>query len=67
LELRGELGGHNSVAKTFALRGVTVWYGGTVEYRGGTETALANGRRVEVLGVLSADRTRLEARRIEFK
>ena len=57
----------NTVAKTFALRGVTVWYGGTVEYRDGSEATLANGRRVEVKGVLSTDRTRLEARRVEFK
>jgi hypothetical protein len=67
LELRGELGNLNTTDKTFALRGVTVWYGGTVEYRDGTETTLANGRRVEVRGVLSTDRTRLEARRVEFK
>lgn len=67
LELRGELGNLNTAAKTFALRGVTVWYGGTVEYRDGTEARLANGARVEVRGVLSTDRTRLEARRIDFK
>jgi hypothetical protein len=67
LELRGELGNLNVGDKTFALRGVTVWFGGTVLYRDGNETALANGRRVEVQGVLSGDRTRLEARRIEFK
>ena len=67
LELRGELGNLNTSAKTFALRGVTVWYGGTVEYVGGTAATLANGGRVEVKGVLSSDRTRLEARRIEFK
>ena len=67
LELRGELGNLNTTDKTFALRGVTVWYGGTVEFKDGTAASLANGRRVEVKGVLSADRTRLEARRIEFK
>ena len=67
LELRGEMGNLNTTDKTFALRGVTVWYGGTVEYRDGTEATLANGKRVEVKGVLSTDRTRLEARRIEFK
>ena len=67
LELRGELGNINTTDKTFALRGVTVWYGGAVEYRDGTEATLANGKRVEVKGVLSTDRTRLEARRIEFK
>jgi hypothetical protein len=67
LELRGELGNLNATDKTFALRGVTVWFGGTVVYTGGTEATLANGRRVEVKGVLSTDRTRLEAQRIEFK
>lgn len=67
LELRGEMSGLNTTAKTFALRGVTVWYGGTVQYQAGTEATLANGKRVEVKGVLSSDRTRLEARRIEFK
>ena len=67
LELRGEMSNLSSTAKTFALRGVTVWYGGTVEYRDGTEATLANNRRVEVKGVLSSDRTRLEARKIEFK
>ena len=69
LELRGEMSNLNTVDKTFALRGVTVWYGGTVEYSDGTEATLANynNRRVEVKGVLSSDRTRLEARKIEFK
>ena len=67
LELRGELGNLDTAAKTFALRGVTVWYGGSVDWRDGSEATLANGRRVEVRGVLSADRTRLEARRIDFK
>jgi hypothetical protein len=68
LELRGELGNLNTTDKTFALRGVTVWYGGaTLEWRDGDEAMLANGRRVEVRGVLAADRTRLEAQRVEFK
>lgn len=67
LELHGEMGNLNTTDKTFALRGVTVWYGGSVEYRNGTVATLANGKNLEVKGVLSADRTRLEARRIEFK
>ncbi len=67
LELRGLMGNLNTTDKTFALRGVTVWYGGTVTFRDGTEATLANDKRVEVKGVLSTDRTRLEARRIEFK
>lgn len=67
LELRGEMGKLDATAKTFALRGVTVWYGGTVTYKNGTEATLANGKNLEVKGVLSSDRTRLEARSIEFK
>ena len=67
LELRGDIGTLNTAAKTFALRGVTVWYGGAVAYSGGTEATLAEGKRVELKGVLSTDRTRLEARKIEFK
>ncbi len=68
MELRGNMGNLNTTDKTFALRGVTVWYGGsTVTYVNGTEATLANNARVEVTGVLSSDRTRIEARRIEFK
>lgn len=67
LELHGELSGLDTVAKTFALRGVTVAYDGTVDYRNGSQADLANGKRVEVRGALSADRTRLQAQRIEFK
>ena len=67
LELRGEMGNLDTARKTFALRGVTVWYGGQVQFRDGSEATLANGRQVEVKGVLGSDRTRLEARRIEFK
>ena len=32
----------DGTAKTFALRGVTVWYGGTVTYKDGTEAGLAS-------------------------
>ena len=67
LELRGEMGNLNTTAKTFALRGITVWYGGRVEYVGGGESSLANGRAMIATGVIAADRTRFEARRIEFK
>lgn len=67
LELHGPIASIDTTAKTFALRGVTVWYGGTVTYKDGTEASLAVNRRVEVYGKLSTDRTRLEATRIEFK
>ena len=67
MELHGAMGDLDTAGKTFALRGVTVWYGGQVQFRDGSETTLANGRQVEVKGVLGSDRTRLDARRIEFK
>ncbi len=66
-DLRGEIGNLDTTAKTFALRGITVWYGGSVDYRDGSEATLANGVRLRVRGPLAADRTRLEATRIEFK
>jgi hypothetical protein len=66
-EFHGDIANLDPVAKTFALRGMTIWYGGMVEYRNGTEASLANGKPVEVKGVIAADRTRIEARRIEFK
>ncbi|MCU0970025.1 MAG: DUF5666 domain-containing protein [Rubrivivax sp.] len=66
-EFHGPIASLDPIAKTFALRGLTVWYGGTVEYRNGTEAMLANDRRVEVRGVLGADRQRIEARRIQFR
>jgi hypothetical protein len=67
LEFHGEMSGLDTTARTFALRGLTVSYGPNTEYRNGSEATLANGRRVEVRGVISADRTRVEARRIEFR
>ena len=67
MELHGAMGDLDTAGKTFALRGVTVWYGGQVQFRDGSEATLANGRQVEVKGVLGSDRTRLDARRIEFK
>ncbi len=67
LELHGTLGAVDTTAMTFALRGVTVWYGGSVTYTGGTAADLASGKQVDVYGVLSADRTRVEATRIVLR
>jgi hypothetical protein len=67
LEFHGEMSNLNTADKTFALRGLTMYYGGTVLYRNGTEATLANGKAVEVKGVISADRTRIEVLSIEFK
>lgn len=67
LEFRGTMSNLDTTAKTFALRGLTIWYGGAVTYANGTEATLANGKFVEVKGVISTDHTRIEARRIEFR
>lgn len=66
-EFRGAVANLDTVNKTFSLRGMTIWYGGTVTYKNGTEATLADGKSVEVKGELAADRTRIEARLIEFK
>lgn len=67
LQLHGDISSIDTAAKTFVLRGVTVWYGGSVVYEGGGESSLVVGRAVAVRGVLAADRTRFEARSIEVK
>jgi hypothetical protein len=67
LELHGALGALDTTAKTFLLRTVTVSYGGTVTYKNGSVADLINGKNVDVYGVLSSDRKKLEASRIEFK
>ncbi len=65
-ELHGALGALDTVGQTFVLRGVRVSYAGTVDYRSGTQAALANGVKIEVKGVLSEDRTALQATLIRF-
>jgi hypothetical protein len=67
LEFRGEMTRLNTAAKTFALRGLTISYAGPVVYRNGTEASLADGKLVEVKGTISLDRTRIDARVIEFR
>ena len=66
-ELHGAISAPDTIAKTFVLRGQTVNYGGTVQYKNGGEADLKIGARVEVKGVLSADKTRIEAKIIEFE
>ncbi len=67
LELHGAIASIDTTAKTFVVKAVTVSYAGTVTYKDGAEADLALGKNVEVRGTLSADRTKLEATRIEFK
>jgi hypothetical protein len=66
-ELNGAVSAIDATAKTFVVRGVTVSYGGSVEYRNGTEATLANGRVVEVKGVVATDKRVIAATRISFK
>jgi hypothetical protein len=67
-ELHGAISAFNSSAKTFALRGVTVRFGGSsIEFRKGTLAGLKDGAKVEVKGTRSADGTTLDATRISFE
>ncbi len=66
IDLRGAIESVDAAAKTFKLRGSTVYYGGSVRFDKGSEADLKVGREVRVKGVLSTDRTRVEATRIEF-
>lgn len=63
-ELHGTVSALDTSAKTFALRGLTVSYAGSVTWRDMSEASLADGVTLEVKGHLSADGTRLEATRI---
>lgn len=67
MELHGDITSIDTAAKTFVLRGVTASYSGTVTYKNGLEADLAAGKAVEVKGVLSADRTRMQAVSIELR
>jgi hypothetical protein len=66
-ELRGSIESFFPNLQVFVLRGVTVFYGDGVEYQDGSEADLRVGASVEARGVLSADGTRLLARRIRFR
>jgi hypothetical protein len=67
-ELHGPISNLDTTAKTFVVRGVTVNYvSGTTVFKDGVEADLANGKQVEVKGVLSADGTSVQAQFIEFE
>jgi hypothetical protein len=66
-ELKGRITAVDTGARTFVLRGVTISYARPdLEFEGGTLADLVVDARVEVKGRLSADRTQLEATKIEF-
>ncbi len=67
IDLRGAIESVSPSTSTFRLRGSTVFYGASsVRFDNGTAADLAVGRQVRVRGVVSADRTRVQALRIEF-
>ena len=66
-ELDGPITAIDAVNRTLVLRGVSVGYSGTVDFRGGTIADLAVGKNVEIKGTLLADGTGLQAVRIKFK
>jgi Domain of unknown function (DUF5666) len=65
-ELHGAITVIDTAAKTFGLRGQTVSFG-TAQYKNGVEADLKVGARVEIKGVLSTDKTKIEAKSIEFE
>lgn len=67
-ELDGLISTVNAGGASFVLRGVTVNTGrADLRYEDGTAAQLVAGRRVEVRGVLSADRRSVDATRIRFR
>ena len=70
IDLRGTLSGLDRVARTFVLRGVTIFYGTVpppVYVSPASEAGLANLQCVRVHARLDADGTRVLATRIEFR
>jgi Domain of unknown function (DUF5666) len=66
IELNGTLSGVSSSSKTFVLRGVTVSYSNVARYDNGSETDLANGKKVEVKGQATPNSSVVSATRIKF-
>jgi hypothetical protein len=66
VDLREVITDLNTATQTFRVRGITVYYGNGPRFDNGTVADLVNGRRVRVRGLLSQDRTRAIATRIEF-
>ncbi len=67
-DLEGTISSVDSAARRFVLRGVTVnTTRADLRFDGGTAADLQVGRRVEVQGLLSADRRSLDATRIHLR
>ena len=55
------------VAQIFVICDVTVSYSGSVDFHNGSAADLALGKSLRARGMLSADGTRLQAARIDFR
>lgn len=66
-EIHGVIGNLEMPAMRFVVRGLTVSWDNSTEFKGGTAAMLANGRKVEVKAVRGADATTLKAVRISFE
>ena len=68
IELHGAIEQITPAQRRFVLRGSVVSYASTgIRFENGSAADLAVGRRVELRGTLSADRTVVEATRISFE
>lgn len=66
-ELNGPIETLDMAGRTLTLRGVVVDFSGNVQFRSGTASDLAVGRRIEVEGALSSDGSRVVAQEITFE
>lgn len=66
-ELHGTVSALNSGAQTMTVHGLAVSYTGSTSFQSGTLSDLANGRNIEVQGVIGADRTSVVAQTIIFE
>jgi hypothetical protein len=65
--LKGAIESIDTTTRTLVLKGMSVHYGANgVQFVGGTEAQLAANRSIEVRGLLRANGTQLDARRISF-
>jgi len=66
-KLKGAIESIDPGTQTLVLKGLSVYYGSNgVQYSGGNAAQLAVNRSIEVRGVLRANGTQLDARRIDF-
>jgi Domain of unknown function (DUF5666) len=66
VDIREAITSVDTVAQTFVVRGITVFYGASPELKDGTLANIVVGQRVRARGTLSPERTRVIATRIEF-